>query len=50
MCIHIPEGSWGVEVYPSSTGKLSDTLDCRSEPMEFRIMGKTKIECNLVEI
>lgn len=47
VCVHIEEGSWGVEVYPLSTGKLTDTIDWRSEPMEFMIVGDKNIECNL---
>lgn len=49
VCVHIPEGSYGVEVYPLSTGKLTDTLDWRSEPAEFRLQENMDIECNLVE-
>lgn len=49
VCVHIPEGSFGVEVYPLSTGKLTDTLDWRSEPMELWISPFMDIECNLVE-
>lgn len=50
VCIHIPEGSFGVEVYPLSTGKLTDTLDWRSELMELLINPYMDIECNLVEM
>ena len=49
VCIHILEGSYGVEVCPLSTGKLTNTLDWRSEPMEFKIIENMKIECNFVE-
>lgn len=49
VCVHIPEGNWGVEVYPLSTGRLTDTIDWRSEPMEFRIIENMDIECNLIE-
>lgn len=50
VCIHIPEGSFGVEVYPLSTGRLTDTVDWRSEPMELLISPNMEIECNLVEL
>lgn len=50
VCVHIPEGSFGVEAYPLSTGKLTDTLDWRSEPMELLISPFMDIECNLVEM
>lgn len=50
VCVHIPEGSFGVEVYPLSTGKLTNTLDWRSEPMELLIIPFMDIECNLVEL
>lgn len=50
VCVHIPEGSFGVKVYPLSTGKLTDTLDWRSEPMELLISPFMDIECNLVEM
>lgn len=50
VCVHIPEGSFGVEAYPLSTGKLTDTLDWRSEQMEFLINLYMEFECNLVEL
>ncbi len=49
VCVHIPEGCFGVKVYPLSTGKLTDTLDWRSEPLELLISPFRDIECNLVE-
>lgn len=50
VCVHISEGSFGVEAYPLSTGKLTDILDWRSEPMELLITPCMDIECNLVEM
>ena len=50
VCIHIPEGGFGVEAYPLSTGKLTDTLDWRSEPMELLISPYMAIECKLAEV
>lgn len=50
VCVHIPEGSFGVEAYPLSTRKSTNTLDWRSEPMELFISPCMDIECNLVEI
>jgi len=48
VCIWIPEGSYEVEAYPLSTGKITDTLDWQSEPMEFRIEESSCIVCDLV--
>ena len=48
VCVQISEGSIGVEVYPLSTGKLTNTVDWRSEPMELLICPFMDIECALV--
>jgi hypothetical protein len=50
ICVHIPEGNWDVEVYPLSTGKLTNTIDWRSEPMEFFIRENVKVDCTLAEL
>ena len=50
VCIHVLEGSFGVEAYPLSTGKLTNSFDCRSEPMELLISPFMDIECKLVEL
>lgn len=50
VCVHIPEGSFGVEAYPLTTGKLTNSIDWRSEPMELLINSYMDIECNLVEL
>lgn len=47
ICVHIPEGSWDVEVYPLSTGKLTNTIDWGSEPMEFFVRENIKLHCTL---
>lgn len=49
MYIYLKE-VFGVEVYPLSTGRLTDTIDWRSEPMELLISPNMEIECNLVEL
>lgn len=49
VCIDIPEGNFGAECYPLSTGKLTDTIDWSSEPMEILLSADTKIVCYLVQ-
>jgi len=46
--IHVKEGSSGIDVYPLSTGKLTDTNNWRSEPMELFIAPCMEINCNLI--
>lgn len=47
VMVEMPEGCPSAEAYPLSTGRLTDTDDWQSEPMELFIKPGTPIKCRM---